>query len=129
VSQLCRCLNHKPEKSESQVAKKIEEPEVSLFSFSTVKATRTLRILIAEDNAVNQKVVAMFLKKIGGIEFDMAYNGEEAVRLYKELHFDAILMDCQMPIKDGYQATREIRKLENEWNATHQLNPKRIQCY
>ncbi|GAB4353604.1 MAG: hypothetical protein Kow006_18840 [Gammaproteobacteria bacterium] len=66
------------------------------------------RVLVAEDNVVNRKVVLSMLDRLG-IEADVAENGEVAVSKVKEAGFDLILMDCQMPVMDGYEATRAIR--------------------
>jgi len=66
------------------------------------------RVLVVEDNAVNQKVAQGLLSKFG-IQVDLAANGEEALSSLEELPFDLVFMDCQMPIMDGYEASRLIR--------------------
>jgi len=71
------------------------------------------QLLLVEDNEVNQMLTVEFLD-IFGCRADIANNGEEAVILFLENHYDLILMDCQMPIMDGYQATQAIRKLEKK---------------
>ncbi|OGI00548.1 MAG: hypothetical protein A2Y25_00065 [Candidatus Melainabacteria bacterium GWF2_37_15] len=71
------------------------------------------RILLVEDFEENQKLMTKIFKK-AGINCDIASNGIEAVEAYKNKQYDLILMDCQMPEMDGFTATREIRKLENE---------------
>ena len=70
------------------------------------------KVLVAEDNAVNQAVAVGMLTSMG-VESVVAGNGREAVDLYNSQSFDAILMDCQMPLLDGFQAAEEIRKIES----------------
>ncbi len=71
------------------------------------------RVLVVEDNKVNQKVASWLLQQLG-YEVEVAENGQEAVVMVQVNEYHAILMDCQMPVMDGYQATREIRQLEGE---------------
>jgi len=66
------------------------------------------KVLIVEDNEVNQLVLKGFIKKLGYTS-DSALNGEEAVTKVAEHEYDLILMDCQMPIMDGFEATEKIR--------------------
>jgi signal transduction histidine kinase/CheY-like chemotaxis protein len=74
------------------------------------------RILIAEDNMVNQKVASFFIKSFG-YDFDLANNGLIAFEKIKSgEHFDGILMDCMMPEMDGFTATREIRAYQKAHN-------------
>jgi hypothetical protein len=71
------------------------------------------RILVAEDNPVNWKIAAILLGKLG-YEADIAETGAAAVAMWKAGHYDLILMDCQMPVLDGYAAARQIRACEAE---------------
>ncbi len=70
------------------------------------------QILIAEDNLVNQKVAQRILER-SGYRVDVVENGQEAVTRWQNGSYDLILMDCQMPVLDGFDATREIRRLES----------------
>jgi CheY-like chemotaxis protein len=67
------------------------------------------RVLVAEDNRVNQLVISKSLQNLG-YAVDIAENGEIAVERCRTTTYAAILMDCQMPIMDGYEATAAIRK-------------------
>ncbi len=75
------------------------------------RGTRSFRAraLVAEDNVVNQRVAVRILERLG-CRVDLAANGREAVQLAGQESYDVVLMDCQMPELDGYEATREIRK-------------------
>ncbi|MEZ9701372.1 ATP-binding protein [Vibrio sp. 10N.261.46.E12] len=77
------------------------------------------RILIVEDNLMNQKIASFFLEQ-AGYEYLIASNGQEAVDVITQgAQFDAILMDCMMPVMDGITATRAIR----QWEADQQITP------
>lgn len=77
--------------------------------------TQYAKILVAEDNPTNQKLIGKFLNKFG-LECKIVSNGQEALDLYKSEPFDLILLDCQMPVMDGYETTISIRNYEKEQN-------------
>jgi len=72
-----------------------------------------LRVLVAEDNPVNQAVISKMLKKIG-VTAEIVENGQLALQQLMTREYDLIIMDCQMPVMDGYEATQCIRKLKNK---------------
>jgi len=85
--------------------------ESSIYSEPIVPSLFSLKILLAEDSFVNQKVAINQLQSLG-YQTDVAANGQEVLELYSQIDYDIILMDCQMPILDGYSTSRQIRALE-----------------
>ena len=82
-----------------------------------------LRVLIAEDNRINARLARLLLENLG-CKSVVAVNGKEAVEAFKKQPFDAVLMDCQMPVMDGFSATRKIR----EWEAQNRAGADRRRC-
>jgi CheY-like chemotaxis protein len=78
-----------------------------------LKHIQGAQLLLVEDNEINQQVAKEILEG-AGLNVSVANNGQEAVNAIKENSYDAVLMDIQMPVMDGYTATREIRNLESE---------------
>ena len=72
---------------------------------------QTKRVLVVEDDHINQLVTGLMLKKIG-VDYDIAENGEVAIGCIKNQVYDLVLMDIQMPVMDGLQATQAIRQFE-----------------
>jgi len=77
-----------------------------------------LKALVAEDNPINQKLIKLTLEKFG-LDVTLVDNGQEAVHMRKENHYDIIFMDIQMPVLNGMEATKEILEYEKEGNLNH----------
>lgn len=122
---LFKCVMLKPVKTSRITNSMFEifniEHDEDTFSFdknpadtqNRTKKNSGIRILLCEDNEVNMKVATMILKRLN-LQIDFAENGQEALNKFLHIKYDIILMDCMMPIIDGYQATAEIRKFEKE---------------
>jgi two-component system sensor histidine kinase/response regulator len=85
-------------------------PDAAVPVSSAISAGLQGNVLLVEDNFINQQVSQAMLEKLG-LQLQIANNGREAVELVRQHHFDLVLMDCQMPVMDGYEATVAIRRL------------------
>ena len=94
---------------ENERGAQTEEPDYQRFAH--------YEVLVAEDNAVNRMVIKGLLSKLG-INADLVNDGLAACTAVQEQHYDLILMDCEMPEMDGFEATREIRELEKRKKRT-----------
>jgi signal transduction histidine kinase/CheY-like chemotaxis protein/HPt (histidine-containing phosphotransfer) domain-containing protein len=87
-----------------------KEPSVSIDQAKAQLQNRPLHILLAEDDAINQKLIVKIFSW-PGCKLDIAVNGKEAIEMVKSHNYDIILMDVQMPVMDGIVATRAIRRM------------------
>jgi two-component system sensor histidine kinase/response regulator len=104
------------------VLEQLAEP-VTSFSHASTAAPRNRRgrkVLLAEDNPVNVEVASAMLESMG-LDVSRAGNGAEALHSVQADAFDLVLMDCQMPVMDGFAATSEIRRHEQQRGQGHKL--------
>ena len=91
----------------------VEAPQVQILAPEGAVQPLSGHVLLVEDNDVNRQV-AQRLLTLSGVSFSVAENGKEAIEALEQRPFDAVLMDCQMPVMDGYTATRVLRQRESE---------------
>ena len=115
-AQLHRLLSGIAGRGTGQPASAVAQESVAEAQYGGV------RLLLVEDNAVNQAVAHRTLKTFG-IDAQVVTDGAQAVERIKESPFDLVLMDCQMPVMDGYEATRAIRAWEQ---TARPLRPRRV---
>ncbi len=106
----------------------------SLIETRTPRAQTRGKVLVVEDNAINQKVAMRLLSTLGYTS-DLAANGAEGLKMAQERRYDVILMDCQMPVMDGYEASKAIRKSSGPSSRTpiiavtaNALSGERVKC-
>ncbi|MEE9233044.1 MAG: response regulator, partial [Nitrospirales bacterium] len=92
-----------------KVERKRKGPKVAIESLKGTEEIKGSQVLLVEDNEINQQVATELLEK-AGIIVTIANNGKEAIEKMKKTKFDLALMDVQMPVMDGFEATKEIRK-------------------
>lgn len=94
---------------ELPVVEKAKEDKASSVEVPEPKNDGNLHVLMVEDNVMNQMIIKKLLASTEKLLLEIANNGEEALSMMKEQHFDLILMDLQMPVMDGYETTEAIR--------------------
>ncbi len=110
ISALFKALNHS---SEMKMGDQKSSPPKKTCEYRTDTRIPPLNILLVEDSIDNRRLIEMYLKKTN-FHLDMAENGKEAVEKFNRNDYDIILMDIEMPVMNGYDATREIRCLEKD---------------
>lgn len=117
------------------IAKKQPDKIITRHSLAERKK-RKIRLLVVEDNRINQKVISSILEKFG-YKTDTVSNGKEAIEALGTTPYDLVIMDCQMPVMDGYETTKEIRNPKSKVSnhkipviamTAHAMNGDREKC-
>jgi CheY-like chemotaxis protein len=97
--------------------RQLDRPSVSVACQPARADHAPVRVLVADDNLINQHVAVRMLERLG-LRADVSANGHEAVEMLRRLPYDLVLMDCEMPIMNGQDAVIEIRKCETSQKRT-----------
>lgn len=134
-SQLLDCLVTVLNKNEMHMPEEQQQPNLAKKEEVSAAKKRSERILVVEDHKINQEVAVIQLRSMG-FEAEVAATGKEALQMVQDNDYSLILMDCQMPEMDGFEAARNIRKMEAHTGkrvpiiaiTAHALDGSREQC-
>jgi len=118
---ILQCLSLILENKQNGSSDNVNDILITRHTIKENKFNNKIKILLVEDNEVNQKLTSKILT-IAGFNCDIAENGAVAIESYKNKPYDIILMDCQMPIMNGFEATNEIRSIEKALNEKENID-------